>query len=47
MQGAIVEAGTTNFAVNAAAFQLHASIHAARPDVRCVIHLATPHAIAV
>lgn len=47
MQGAIVESGTTNFAVNVAGFQLHAAIHAARPDLKCIIHIHTPAVLAV
>lgn len=47
MQGNIVEHGTTNFAVNVAGFQLHAAIHAARPDIKCVIHIHTPSVLAV
>ncbi|XP_039282248.1 protein hu-li tai shao isoform X3 [Nilaparvata lugens] len=47
MQGAVVEAGTTNFSVNVAGFQLHAAIHAARPDLKCIIHIHTPPVLAV
>merc|ERR1712156_1362369 len=38
MQGEVVEAGTTNFGVNVAGFMLHAAIHSARPDLKCVVH---------
>jgi adducin len=47
MQGEVVEAGTTNFGVNIAGFMLHAAIHSARPDLKCVIHLHTPNIVAV
>ncbi|KAF4516400.1 hypothetical protein B566_EDAN008523 [Ephemera danica] len=47
MQGAVVEAGTTNFAVNVAGFMLHAAIHAARPDLKCIVHVHTPAVLAV
>jgi len=47
MQGASVEAGTTNFGVNVAGFMLHAAIHSARPDLKCIIHLHTPNIVAV
>merc|ERR1712156_572434 len=47
MQGGVVEAGTTNFGVNVAGFMLHAAIHSARPDLKCIIHLHTPNIIAV
>ncbi|XP_023288409.1 protein hu-li tai shao isoform X7 [Orussus abietinus] len=47
MQGAIVEQGTTNFGVHVTGFQLHSTIHAARPDIKCIVHLTTPSVIAV
>ena len=47
MQGEVVEAGTTNFGVNVAGFMLHAAIHSARPDLKCVVHVHTPNIIAV
>lgn len=47
MQGGVVEAGTTNFGVNVAGFMLHAAIHSARPDLKCIIHLHTPNIVAV
>merc|ERR1719479_706327 len=47
MQGGVVEAGTTNFGVNVAGFMLHAAIHSARPDLKCILHLHTPNIVAV
>ncbi|XP_023339341.1 protein hu-li tai shao isoform X1 [Eurytemora carolleeae] len=47
MQGETVEEGTTNFGVNKAGFVLHSAIHAARPDIKCIIHLHTPNIVAV
>nr|NVI74698.1 hu li tai shao [Cucujiformia] len=47
MQANIVEQGTTNFSVNITAFSLHGAIHAARPDIKCIIHLQTPSVVAV
>ncbi|XP_048526682.1 protein hu-li tai shao isoform X2 [Dendroctonus ponderosae] len=47
MQGAVLEQGTTNFSVNVTAFSLHAAVHAARPDLRCIIHVHTPSVVAV
>ena len=47
MQGAVVEQGTTNFGVQIAGFQLHSTIHAARPDIKCIVHIATPSVTAV
>merc|ERR1719234_568178 len=47
MQGDVVEEGTTNFGVNQAGFMLHSAIHAARPDIMCVVHLHTPSITAI
>merc|ERR1711962_364013 len=47
MQGEMVEEGTTNFGVNKAGFVIHSAIHAARPDIKCVIHLHTPNIVAI
>ena len=46
-KGETVEEGTTNFGVNKAGFVLHSAIHAARPDIKCIIHLHTPNIVAV
>merc|ERR1711872_762014 len=43
----MVEEGTTNFGVNKAGFIIHSAIHAARPDIKCVIHLHTPNIVAI
>ncbi|XP_045126931.1 protein hu-li tai shao-like isoform X6 [Portunus trituberculatus] len=47
MQGNIVESGSTNFGVSVAGFMLHSAIHAARPDIKCIIHLHHPAVVAV
>lgn len=47
MQGNVIESGTTNFSVNVGGFQLHAAIYAARPDLKCIVHLHTPSVLAV
>lgn len=47
MQGVVQDQGTTNFPINADGFSLHASVHAARPDVRCVLHVRAPSTLAV
>ncbi len=47
MQGSVIESGTTNFPVNTGGFQLHAAIYAARPDLKCIVHLHTPSVLAV
>uniref|UniRef100_A0A8C3F835 Adducin 2 n=1 Tax=Chrysemys picta bellii TaxID=8478 RepID=A0A8C3F835_CHRPI len=45
--GEVVEQGSTSFSVDARGFGLHSAIYAARPDVRCIIHLHTPATAAV
>jgi adducin len=47
MQGAIVEQGTTNYGINNSQFSIHASIHAARPDIRCIIGVLHNAVVAV
>ncbi|KAH9505633.1 Alpha-adducin [Bulinus truncatus] len=47
ISGDIVDQGTSSFSVNKAGFNLHSAIHAARPDIKCVLHLHTPAATAV
>ncbi|ESO97018.1 hypothetical protein LOTGIDRAFT_115246 [Lottia gigantea] len=47
MQGEVIDAGSTNFGINKAGFILHSAIHQARPDIKCIIHIHTPEAIAV
>nr|NVI74703.1 hu li tai shao [Cucujiformia] len=47
MQANVVEQGTTNFSVNISAFSLHSAIHAARPDIKCIIHLHAPSVVAI
>lgn len=39
--------GETNYPVNAAGFTIHSAIHAARPDVGCVMHLHTEAGMAL
>ncbi|XP_074143302.1 beta-adducin isoform X2 [Sminthopsis crassicaudata] len=45
--GEVVEKGTSSFPVDPTGFSLHSAIYAARPDVRCIIHLHTPATAAV
>ncbi|KAF7994226.1 hypothetical protein HCN44_002190 [Aphidius gifuensis] len=47
MQGEVVDQGTTNFGIHLSEFQLHSTIHAARPDITCIIHITTPTVTAV
>ncbi|KAM9793153.1 alpha-adducin isoform 4-T4 [Syngnathus typhle] len=43
----IVDRGSTNLGVNGAGFNLHAAVYAARPDVKCVVHIHTAAGAAV
>ncbi|XFF82348.1 PREDICTED: beta-adducin [Capra hircus] len=45
--GEVVEKGSSCFPVDTSGFCLHSAIYAARPDVRCIIHLHTPATAAV
>jgi len=47
MSGGVVEPGATQFSISKAGFTLHAAIHAARPDIKCIIHVHSPAAVAV
>ncbi|XP_023657887.2 alpha-adducin-like isoform X2 [Paramormyrops kingsleyae] len=47
MQGEIVDRGSTNLGVNQAGFTLHSAIYAARPDVKCIVHIHTAAGAAV
>ncbi|GAB6025468.1 hypothetical protein CHUAL_011208 [Chamberlinius hualienensis] len=39
IQGNVIDPGVTSFGINPAGYTLHSAIHAARPDIRCVIHV--------
>ncbi|XP_062431254.1 alpha-adducin isoform X3 [Rhea pennata] len=47
IQGDVVDRGSTNLGVNQAGFSLHSAIYAARPDVKCIVHIHTPAGAAV
>ena len=47
MRGEVLDPGTTVLGLNKRAFTLHAAIHAARPDIRCIIHIGNPSAVSV
>ncbi|XP_057357998.1 alpha-adducin isoform X2 [Manis pentadactyla] len=47
LQGDVVDRGSTNLGVNQAGFTLHSAVYAARPDVKCVVHIHTPAGAAV
>lgn len=47
IQGNIIDGGSTSLGINKAGFILHSTIHEARPDINCVIHIHTPTVVAV
>ncbi|XP_037916923.1 protein hu-li tai shao isoform X1 [Hermetia illucens] len=47
MQGFVVEQGTTNFGINTTHYVLHSVVHAARPDIRCIIYIGCNPVVAV
>lgn len=47
VSGNIVESGSTQFSISKAGFTLHAAIHQARPDIKCIVHVHTPCTVAV
>ncbi|XP_028318138.1 alpha-adducin isoform X2 [Gouania willdenowi] len=47
LRGEIVDRGSTNLGVNQAGFTLHSAIYAARPDVKCIVHIHTAAGAAV
>ncbi|CAG0914649.1 unnamed protein product [Notodromas monacha] len=47
LQGNVIDPGTTNFGINMAGYTLHSAIHAARPGIRCIIHIHSPSVVAV
>ncbi|KAF8777949.1 protein hu-li tai shao-like isoform X2 [Argiope bruennichi] len=47
MQGNVIDPGTTNYTFNRSGFALHSAIHAARPDLKCIIQVHHPPCIAI
>ncbi|KAL8207711.1 UNVERIFIED_CONTAM: Alpha-adducin, partial [Gekko kuhli] len=47
IQGDVIDRGSTNLGVNQAGFTLHSAIYAARPDIKCIVHIHTPAGAAV
>uniref|UniRef100_A0A915JYK3 Class II aldolase/adducin N-terminal domain-containing protein n=1 Tax=Romanomermis culicivorax TaxID=13658 RepID=A0A915JYK3_ROMCU len=47
LEGRVIDNGSTSLGINEAGYVLHTTIHKARPDVRCIIHLHTPVVVAV
>jgi adducin len=45
--GSVIDEGSTTMGVNKAGFTIHSAIHSFRPDIKCIIHLHTPAAVAV
>ena len=47
LQGEVLDAGSTTLNINRTAFSLHGAVHAARPDLKTLIHIKCPSAVAV
>jgi len=47
MAADVLDPGSTGLGINKPGFSLHAAIHAARPDIRCIIHLRNPASVSV
>lgn len=47
MQGQVIDQGSTNFGINNPLFTIHSVIHAARPDIRCIIGVSHSAVVAV
>jgi len=49
MRGDMLDVGAsgTGLGVNKLGFSLHAAVYASRPDIKCIVHLRCPSAVAV
>ncbi|CAH8829460.1 unnamed protein product [Trichobilharzia szidati] len=47
LEGSVLVESCVNLGIDKQSWMLHAAVHSARPDVRCIIHLSTPAAVAV
>ena len=47
LEGKVVGQSSSPFSVNLAGWTLHSAIHGARQDIKCIIHLHPPAAVAV
>ncbi|CAI2724050.1 unnamed protein product [Schistosoma spindalis] len=47
LEGSILVQGSVDLGIDRQSWMLHAAVHSARPDVRCIIHLSTSAAVAV
>lgn len=45
--GTVMDPGSTDLGINRAGYVIHSAVHAARPDVACVIHTHTVAGVAV
>jgi adducin len=45
--GSVVDEGSTTMGINKAGYTIHSALHSFRPDIKCIIHLHTPAAVAV
>lgn len=45
--GAVIDEGSTTMGINKAGYTIHSALHSFRPDIKCIIHLHTPAAVAV
>nr|CAB3220031.1 alpha-adducin [Phallusia mammillata] len=47
MQGDVLDPGSTTLGYNSTGYLLHSAIHAARPDLHCIIHVHSSDVVAV
>ena len=47
VNGEVLDEGSTRFGISKAGYTLHSAIHAARPEIQCVIHVHTRAGAAV
>ncbi|GFR00269.1 protein hu-li tai shao, partial [Trichonephila clavata] len=47
MQGNVIDPGTTNYTFNKSGFALHSAIHAARPDLKCIVQVHHSPCVAI
>ncbi|BFZ01094.1 hypothetical protein BsWGS_04138 [Bradybaena similaris] len=47
VKGDVLDPGSTNLGPYRPGFLVHAAIHQARPDIKCIVHLHTPAAVAI
>ena len=47
LRGDVVDPGSTQLGINRAGYVIHSTIHEAREDIKCIIHIHTPHGAGV